>query len=286
MLAYAFDSFAVDGALTFANRGGGAGDRRSTRMACVAVGREPVVVADPVAGGRDRRAGHGRLRPGGAGLSARRGRGAGAGRGGAAYASRPRVPLVLSEGEARAIAERALSEGRIARDSLALRAAAVAARRSRRAISSRCRAGRRSRSYRIDRIEEAGHRAVSAVRIEAGVYEAPVRVVAGGAAPVAGRPVAGRCRVPRPAAADRGRGSRIAPHVAVARVAVGRAGRGLSRRTTTMATRSTARSGGRRSFGTLLDPLPAGTPGALDARPRSGFASGRARCRAAARRTC
>ena len=93
------------------------------------------------------------------------------------------MPIVLSEGEAKAIAERALSEGRIARDSLA-----CALPPSRLAVTPgdllSVRSGDADAIFRIDRIEEAGHRAVSAVRIEAGVYEAPVRVPRAARAPV------------------------------------------------------------------------------------------------------
>ena len=72
---------------------------------------------------------------------------------------------MLFEGEARAIAERALSEGRIARDSLA-----CALPPSMLAITPgdliALTARRPDDLYRVDRIEEAGHRAITAVRVE------------------------------------------------------------------------------------------------------------------------
>ena len=87
------------------------------------------------------------------------------------------VPIVFSEGEAKAIAERALSEGQVARDSLA-----CALPPSKLAVTPGdlvAFAGLgASGLFRIDRIEEAGHRSVRAVRIEPEVYRAPYRQIA------------------------------------------------------------------------------------------------------------
>ena len=99
------------------------------------------------------------------------------------------LPLVLFEGEAEAIAGRALSEGRIARDSLAC-ALPLSRLRPHAGRSARI-AERGPRTlYRVDRIEEAGHRAVSAVRIEAGRLRGP--------GPGASGRAARRCSQPSP----------------------------------------------------------------------------------------
>ncbi len=181
MLAYAFDSFAIGDKLTFANRGIGA----ATEIApddLVAVNREPVVslIRAPAAETAQRvtigfvRAEADYL-PGAVDALA-------------PDAAEPRteqssVAIVLSEGEAKAIAERALSEGRVARDSLS-----CALPPSQLAMTAgdliAVASGDSEAFFRIDRIEEAGHRTVSAVRIEAGVYEAPVRLITMGRPPV------------------------------------------------------------------------------------------------------
>src|SRR5690606_22289583 len=79
--------------------------------------------------------------------------------------------LVLSEGEAGRIAERALTEGRIAQDGLeaALPPSMLAL------TPGDLIALDGGDVYRIDRIEEAGHRAVTAVRAEPSLYEAVAR---------------------------------------------------------------------------------------------------------------
>ena len=112
MLAYGFDSFAVDGALAFASRGGrgGVGDRAER---CVVVAGAAGRLADASAA-RPRRPGASRsgssaptpdYQPGAVeALRARTRR--------SRRPSRSTLPIVLSDGEARAIAERALSEGR------------------------------------------------------------------------------------------------------------------------------------------------------------------------------
>ena len=81
--------------------------------------------------------------------------------------------------------------------------------------------------FRIDRIEEAGHRSVSAVRIEAGVYEAPVRTA---------RTVSRSTLIVPQSPVDvefldlpllAGDEDPIAPHVAVAQNAMGGSDRGF-----------------------------------------------------------
>jgi hypothetical protein len=256
MLAYAFDSFAVGEALTFASRGGSAVSVIEAD-GLVAVGREPVVslTRSPAAETAGRvTVGFVRAeqdyQPGAVEALAPDAA--------AARNEQTSVPIVLSEGEARAIADRALSEGRIARDSLT-----CALPPSRLGMTPgdllSVRNGESDAIFRIDRIEEAGHRALSAFRIEAGVYEAPVAAM---------RSVRARA-VQAQAPVDvefldlpllTGDEDPIAPHVAVARtpwagpVAVFSAaadyGYALDREVKRPAV-----------FGTLLDPLPAGTPG-------------------------
>ena len=98
MLAYGFDSFAVDGRLIFATAAGGGGRDRPGDL--VAVGREPVVslTRSPAA----ETAGRVTLGFVRADLDYSGGRrGAGAGRGRAEHGA-DRVPIVLSDGEAKA----------------------------------------------------------------------------------------------------------------------------------------------------------------------------------------
>jgi hypothetical protein len=84
------------------------------------------------------------------------------------------LPIVLSDGEAAAIAERWLREGRIARDTItfALPPSGLALVPGD-VISARH--GARSDLYRVDRVEEMGHRAITAVRIEPAIYDAPLQ---------------------------------------------------------------------------------------------------------------
>lgn len=83
------------------------------------------------------------------------------------------VSLTLSDGEAVAVAERWLSEGHVALETAQFRLPP-----SRLAVTAGdvigLEAGGALQIYRIDRIEEFGQRAVSAVRIEPGVYRAPI----------------------------------------------------------------------------------------------------------------
>ena len=157
LLAYGFDSFRGGRQLVFANRGGSV-VREIDRGRCAVVGREPVVslTRAPVAEAADRvtlgfvRAELDYL-PGAVEALA-------------PDAAEPRteqmsVQLVFGEGEARAVAERALSEGLIARDTLAcalpLSLLAVTP-----GDTVSLASGGSTDLFRVDRIEEAGHRAV------------------------------------------------------------------------------------------------------------------------------
>jgi hypothetical protein len=81
------------------------------------------------------------------------------------------VPVVLSEGEARAIVERWLAEQRVARDMIEF-----ALSPSRLAIEAgdvvRIEGAGGRDLYRVDRVEEAGFRRISAVRVEPALYGA------------------------------------------------------------------------------------------------------------------
>ena len=171
MLAYGFDSFTVGGEVVFANRSGRvAAEIEAGR--CVVVGREPVVslTRSPAAetpgrvtlgfvrGDLDYLPGavealaHDEAEP---------------------VSAQSSIAIVFSEGEARSIAERWLSEGRVARDALAcaLPPSAMALTPGD-VVALRAQAG--GGLYRLDRVEELGHRALSAVRVEPAIYEAPV----------------------------------------------------------------------------------------------------------------
>jgi len=86
------------------------------------------------------------------------------------------VPLVLSEGEARAVAERWLIEGQIARESVQfdLPPSWIGLTAGDNLLIDN---GGRSQIFRIDRVEEFGPRSVTAVRNDPGLYDVPVREV-------------------------------------------------------------------------------------------------------------
>ena len=169
-----------------------------------------------------------------------------------------------------------------------VRAAAVAAAGHARATWSRMRRSSPT-LYRLDRVEEGGARAVTGVRVEPGVYRAPVREPRAGRAP--------RIEAPSPVDVefldlplldgdDAGSGlmsrSRSDPGPGRSR---------STRRARTSAIRLPRRCSGRRCFGTLLDPLPAATPGrwmrgAVRVRIGSGSLQSRERGRGAQRRQC
>ena len=180
MLGYAFDSYADGATIAFASRGGSvaasvvAGD-------CVFNGRDPALVRTrlPATETAERvvvgyvRADQDYLPGAVAALAPEASE---------AQSSQTSVPLVLSAGEARAVAERALSEGRVARDSLACALPPSMLRITTGDLLS-VQAGTATDYYRVDRIEESGQRALEAVRTEAGVYDAPVRGVRASVAP-------------------------------------------------------------------------------------------------------
>jgi len=123
------------------------------------------------------------------------------------------LPIVLAQGAALAIAERWLAESRVARESVEFELPP-----SRLAISAgdtiRFEAAGQAALYRVDRLEDHGTRAVTAVRIEPAVYRAPRIEIA----PIQARPVA----VAGPVHAEfldlpllTGQESPHAPHVAV-----------------------------------------------------------------------
>jgi hypothetical protein len=169
MLAYAFDSVAVGETLAFANRGGSSAEAVS-REDCVAVSGEPVLSLTrlPAAETADRvQVGFVRADSDYAA--------------GAVYAVAPETvepttdqmsfALVLSEAEAGRIAERSLTEGRIAQDQLSLSLPL-----SRLGLTPGDLIEVEGRDvYRVDRIEETGHRAITAVRAEPSLYASAAR---------------------------------------------------------------------------------------------------------------
>lgn len=256
MLAYGFDSFAADGKLTFVSRGGSALDSVEAGQ-CVARSGAPVLgrVRSPaaeaaerltvgfVSAGRDYQPGAVEARlPGSEEPTA----------------DQLALPIVLAEGEASSIARRALSEAGIARDTVSFSLPP-----SRLGLTPgdlvRVEGGRAADVFRIDRIEELGHREVSAVRIDPAVYDAPIQSLQG-----KGRP---GVRASAPVEAVfldlpllTGDESPHAPHIAVAArpwtgpVAVYASNQDNGYRYV----RSVRRPA---TMGTLLDPLPPGAPG-------------------------
>ncbi|MFO1208804.1 MAG: glycoside hydrolase/phage tail family protein [Amaricoccus sp.] len=256
MLAYAFDSHAVDGRLAFASRSGDAATAVE-QGGFVAKGREPPVslTRAPAAEMADR-VSVGFLR---ADLDYQ----AGAVDALAPEAAEPRtdqmsLPIVLFEGEARAIAERSLSEGRVARDSIEFALPPSLLRMTPGDLVSYV-DGASQTLFRIDRIEEGGARAVSGVRVEPGVYRAPVLETSAARAPVieAPGPVDAEL-LDLPLLGDEGEG--FGPYVAVAKtpwmgpVAVYTAAEDFGYSPAATIQRPAV-------LGRLLDPLPAGTPG-------------------------
>lgn len=94
-----------------------------------------------------------------------------------ANASESSLPLALSAGEGQTIAERWLSEARIARDEVSLTVAPSIA-----GVGAGDVVSVLGSDYRIDRVEEAGARRLQGVRVEAGVYSPRKRDI-----PVKGR---------------------------------------------------------------------------------------------------
>jgi hypothetical protein len=256
MLAYGFDSFPVDGRLVFANRGGSV-VREVDRGRCAVVGSEPVVslTRAPVAEAADRvtlgfvRADLDYL-PGAVEALAPDAA--------EARTEQTSVQIVFGEGEARAVAERALSEGLIARDTLAC-ALPLSLLSVTPGDMVSLASGGSTDLFRVDRIEEAGHRAATAVRVEPEVYHAPARESPARAAKVFDAPTPARVQfLDLPLL--RGDEDPISPHVAVTRrpwagaVAVYSANQDFGYALDLQVRRPAV-------AGALLDPLPAGRPG-------------------------
>jgi hypothetical protein len=172
MLAYGFDSFGRDGTVAFASRGGRVA-RAIGRDDCVALGGEPVLVRTRAPGGETPgRVLFGYVRSDMDYAS------------GAATALRPdaaepgtaqsSLPIVLDTVHADAIAARWLAEGELARDtiSFALPPSYLAV------LPGDVMAVRLDEAadlFRVDRVDELGHRQVKATRIEPDLYVAPLR---------------------------------------------------------------------------------------------------------------
>jgi hypothetical protein len=278
MLAYGFDSHAAGDALAFANRGGVVAAEIDPG-ACVARVSGPAVelTRAPAAETADRitvgfvRADMDYL-PGAVDASSPETA--------EPRASQTSLPIVFREEQAKGIAERALSEGRIARDTLA-----CALPPSMLAITPgdllKVGGAGAGDLFRVDRIEEGGARVLSAVRVEPGVHTAPVQEMSVRRAPV----------VAAQAPIDvvfldlpllTGDEDPVSPHLAVARspwagsVAVYSSdedhGYAFDRELARPAV-----------VGTLIDVLPAGTPGLwMPAAVRVRLASGSLRSRGAA----
>jgi hypothetical protein len=171
MLGYAFDSFADDGRISFVSRGGTVAAPIAAD-GCVVQGAEPAVsLTRSPASEAAERVTVGFVR---ADLDYA----PGAVEALAPDAAEPRaeqmaLPIVFSEGEARRIAERALSEGRVGRDALG-----CVLPPSQLGLTPGDLVALGGDLYRIDRIEDAGARALSGVRVEPAVYEAPLREAA------------------------------------------------------------------------------------------------------------
>jgi hypothetical protein len=177
MLTHALDSFVQDGRVTFANRGGRAVTRLPVER-CVQDGAAPVVsrtrspsaeVADRVTVGFVR---------------ADMDYASGAAEALAPEASEPRteqmaLPLVLGEGEARAVAERALGEAQVARDALTC-AVPISLLGLTPGDVLHLEGDQAGDIYRIDRIEDTSFRTLTAVRIEPDLYDAPIFEVRAG----------------------------------------------------------------------------------------------------------
>ncbi|MBA3326509.1 MAG: hypothetical protein H0T41_14985 [Rhodobacteraceae bacterium] len=83
------------------------------------------------------------------------------------------VPVVISEAYAKVVAERWLIESRVARDSVQFELPPALLGVTSGDVVSIAK-GERHDLYRVDRVEELGSRALTAVRIEPSVYDAPV----------------------------------------------------------------------------------------------------------------
>ncbi len=215
IVAHGFDSYAVGETMTFASRGAVVA-AEIDRDRCVVRESQPVLslVRAPALETADRVT-VGFVRADGDYLT-------GAAEALAPQAHEPRaeqtsVPLVMSEAEAQAVAARALSEGRIARDSLSCALPQSMLRITLADVLRLRDADGNGALFRIDRIEEAGSRSLSGVRIEPFVYDAPQR-----SRPRRGAP---RLMAPSPVSATfldlpllTGAEDPVSPHLAVTRV--------------------------------------------------------------------
>ncbi|MFT3973801.1 MAG: glycoside hydrolase/phage tail family protein [Amaricoccus sp.] len=242
IVAHGFDSFAVGESMTFASRGREVA-RSISADTCVAIDGQPVVsfsraptveTADRVTVGYVRA--DNEYQTGAASALAPEA--------GEPRSEQTSISLVMREDEAGALAARILSEGRVARDGLSCALPPSALGLTLGDVVA-VRSGEAEHRFRIDRIEDAGARSLSATRIERQVYVAP----------------------PLPVTATfldlpllRGDEDPVSPHLAVSRspwagpVAVfsakSDAGYAFERDVRRPAT-----------IGTLLDPLSAGQPG-------------------------
>lgn len=173
MLVYGFDSFANEGTIAFSGRNGRILAERSS-ASLVAAEQEPVVLRTrmPAAGvpGRvtlgfvrsdlDYQAGAAeavsteRVEP---------------------HTGQTSVRIILSAGEAKAVAERWLSEGRVAQDTVAFSLPLSDLSITPGDVLS-LRNGDWSDLYRVDRIDETTNRTINAVRVEPSIYRAPTFV--------------------------------------------------------------------------------------------------------------
>ncbi len=171
MLAHGFDSFSHSGAVAFANRSGRVLLDLTTQEMVVSEGKP---VAALTRGPTAETAG--RVTLGFVKASADYQSGAAeavASDSAEPHTAQTSLPLVLREGEAQAMADRWLNESRIARDIIVFGLPISRLRVTPGDIVSVGGDGRRD-LYRLDRIEETSHRAITAVRIEPGVYDVPI----------------------------------------------------------------------------------------------------------------
>ncbi len=89
-----------------------------------------------------------------------------------AHVAQSSLPIVMSEAAAQSLVERWLSEGRVARETMAFALPPSRLEIAPGDVIAVSGNGRRD-LIRVDRIEELGHRAIEGVRVEPGVYVAP-----------------------------------------------------------------------------------------------------------------
>lgn len=171
MLAHAFDSFSGEGKITFASRHGRVGLALSPDQFVVADGEPSLnltrsarsesagrVIISYIRGDADYQIGAAE---------------AVAGDTAACDASRSSVSLTITDGEATAVADRWLSEARVALETAAFRLPPSKLALSAGDLVSIPNNGNAD-IFRIDRVEELGERTISAVKIEPGLYRRPL----------------------------------------------------------------------------------------------------------------